>query len=311
MTQSRFPLSARLPAPRALAWRQAYAALRNGNQRNPSTGPATFILELPQFPLEVRLRGTDGSAAVVLCAPGSDRISHSSPAAARRGVRPGMSFRRATALCPGLQSLTRDAIAEHAMQIRIQHWFMQLGLAVEFVTEAPEQPVTLRVTAPATFLEETGLARLRRDLRRLGFRACSQSRQGMRQARNSGSCPAIAPQAEPLQMGLVLPWPIDRPAALNVAVERLLDDVRFELEVSGRAARWVQVCFVGPLGARIHHRFEVEAAPDALALVARELRRWMHTGSIPPIAAFELRAGLTPGASAAAGFVGYSSLGIQ
>ena len=311
MTQSRFPLYSNLAAPRALAWRQSYAALRNGSQRIPSGVPVTFVMDLPQFPLEVRVRGTDGSAPVVLCTAPSDKISHTSPAAARRGVRPGMSVRNATALCPGLQCLSRDLIAESAMQLRIQQWFLQLGLDVEFVSAAPGTPVGLRITAPAEFQAETRLASLRRDLRRLGFRACSQTRQGSLPARGKCLFPVPAQPGDPLQLALALPWAVERPAALNVAVERLLDDLRFELEVSGRTARWVQVCCASARGERIHHRFEVEDAPDALALVARELRRWMHTDSIPPIAALELRAGLTPGASAAHRFVGYSNLGIQ
>lgn len=311
MTQSRFPLYARLPAASSLAWRQGYTALRTGSLHIPPGGPVTFLMELPQFPLEVRVRGTDGTAPVALCDTPSDRISHTSPAAARRGVRPGMSFRNAAALCPGLQCLSRDPAAESAMQLRIQQWFLQLGFDVEFVTASPDSPVGLRITASAEFQAETRLASLRRDFRRLGFRACSQTRQSTRPPRSKGLGPVPTQPGDPLQLALTLPWAVDRPAALNVAVERLLDDLRFELEVSGRAARWIQVCCVSPRGERIHHRFEVEDAPDALALVARELRRWMHTGVIPPVAGLELRAGLAQGASADRGFVGYSNLGIQ
>ena len=311
MTQSRFPPKLRVPPSRALAWRQGYAALRSGTEQITAVNPASLVMELPQFPLEVRLRGTDGTAAVALCATATDTISHSSPAAARRGVRPGMGFRRASALCPELQCLSRDPAAEHAMQLQIQQWFLLSGLDVEFSSAGPAEPVTLRVSAPAGLNEEAVLTRVRRDLRRLGFRACSQTRRSLRSARARGPTPAAVHSTEPLQRGLSLPWAIQRPAAINIAVERLLDDLRFELEVSARSARWVQICCVGPRGERIHHRFEVENAPDPLALVARELRRWLHTGGVPPIVALELRAGAAPGASASGSFIGYSSLGIQ
>jgi hypothetical protein len=316
MTTARIP-SRFAPEPSSsLSWRQRYTALRPGGSTLLRRNVVGFALELPQFPLEFRLRGTDGEAPVVLTDTSSLRVSHSSPAAARAGVRPGMDLRKAQTLCPALGLLAREPTAETAMQRRIESWLGYLGLNARFETSAEQGAddgaCALHVADVEPRQQALIVSRVRRDLRRLGFRASSFARAGATEGVfRTQTAPTSVSAGDDISLDLTLPWPAERPHALNLAVERLIDDLRFEAELRGREVDWIQLQCVSARGERFHHRHEVSAGLDGLARVGFELRRWRHTTVVPPISMLALRAGLTPGAFAAHGFIGYSSTGIQ
>lgn len=316
MTTARIP-SRFAPEPSSsLSWRQRYTAMRPGGSTLPRRNVVEFALELPQFPLELRLRGTDGEAPVALSDASSLRVSHSSPAAARAGVRPGMDLRNVQTLCPELSLLAREPAAEATMQRRIEGWLGCLGLSARFET-SPEQGAddgacVLHVADVEPRQQALVVSRVRRDLRRLGFRASSFARAGaVGGVSPAQSAPTSVTAGDEISLDLILPWPAERPHALNLAVERLIDDLRFEAELRGREVDWIQLQCVSARGERFHHRHEVSAGLDGLARVGCELRRWRHTTAVPPISMLALRAGLTPGAFAAHGIIGYSAAGIQ
>ncbi|ROR32363.1 Y-family DNA polymerase [Inmirania thermothiophila] len=95
-------------------------------------------LHLPRLALEVAARGAgeEGPLVVVEGEGGRGRVLARNRAAARTGIRPGMSLAAAWALAPGLLVRPRDPRAEADARRRLAAWCLQFTPRVSLETEA-------------------------------------------------------------------------------------------------------------------------------------------------------------------------------
>jgi hypothetical protein len=289
------------PATAHFRYREAHheAALRRVQPAN--AGGFQLRLELPQFPLEVLLRGTGDGVAVALCEGDTRVITHTNGAAASHGVRPGMSLRAAQAFCPELAGLFRSPAAERQALAELTH-FLALGRHhVECVPAhsdawAATGLFALRVSGYSrSTAGEPGQA-LKRDLRALGYRATVLA--GMSQPLATVRMPPALPLHEATtHVGgewcshLHLPWILTRRHDINFTLQRLEADLGLVLQVSGREVDWLQVCLISERGGRVHHGVE-QVAAGTWKRAMSELRARVHREPGLRVGAMELRAGL-------------------
>lgn len=284
-------------------YREAHheAALRS--LRPALHGVYQLTLKLPQFPLEVLLRGMGEGVAVALCEGAGRVITHTNSIAASQGVRPGVSLRAAQAFCPELAGLGRNPAAEQEALADLTRLLALGRHHVECVPAAPDawacpDPLTLRVSG---FFQpgqggEPGTV-LKRDLRALGYRAtvaastplppATLRAQPVHPSHESGTVPA----GDEWCSHLHLPWALTRPHEINFALQRMEADLGLALQASGREVDWLQVCLVSDRGGRVHHGIEHVAAGTWKRAMS-DLRARVYREPGLGVTAMEIRAGL-------------------
>jgi protein ImuB len=131
-----------------------------------------LCVHLPDLPLAIFLRG--GRVAEPMAVSHGQgreqRVLIANRAAAGRGVCPGMRVSAAQALAQGLRVQPQDARAEWRALVQLAAW---CGQFTSLVSLAPPQALLLEVRGSLTLFGGLGalLARLRRGLVRLGYRA--------------------------------------------------------------------------------------------------------------------------------------------
>lgn len=248
---------------------------------------------VPQFPMEVVLRGVEQAPPSVLTEPGNSRVLCANAAAAGLGVRGGLPLKAATALSADIRVLHRDPGAESQVRANLAQWFHDAGYDAQF-GDGVALEVWLSCGASRSF--ESLATRLRRDLRALGLRAYLTE-----------TVPLVTPlpvlHRERIQLGspamaayfssrLTLPWALARPRDLYTAVSRLLEEIRVIGEARRVPVRWVQWTFQHVTGTRDHHLFELDTpvrAIERLKLLARERLHRMPMAN--PLCALEIKAG--------------------
>lgn len=125
---------------------------------------------LPQFPLEVALRGSASEKPCVMVAPASPRprILFANAAATRLGIRPHLPLGAAHAL-GDFVLMTRDTAAEQHALTQLAMWAYQFSPLINVL---PEAGLVLEIQGSLKLFGgvETLLSRLRRELRELGYR---------------------------------------------------------------------------------------------------------------------------------------------
>lgn len=123
---------------------------------------------LPQFPLEVALRGADRQRASVVADQGTRQVLFANAIAARLGIRPGLPLSAAHALGE-LIVLTRDPAAEERALKHLCTWAYQFSPLVSAVAGAG---LVLEVQGSRRLFGgfKSLFGRLRRELCELGYR---------------------------------------------------------------------------------------------------------------------------------------------
>ncbi len=300
MTLPRYRPSASVPG--RFPYREAHHEATLRALRPGVSSTYQLRLDLPQFPLEVLLRGAGEVGPVALCAGDGRLITHTNGAAASQGVRPGMSLRAAQAFCPDLAGLDRNPTAEHQALADLLH-FLALGrhhgehLSRDSGAALPLSPLTLQVSGHLQPGRVDQAPLLKRDLRALGYRATvspavSFARNPLWVDRDAGPRGAgVRLNGGEWASHLHLPWTITKRHDLNFALQRFEADLDLAVQAAGRDVSWLQVCLVSQRGGRMHHGIEHIPA-GAWRRAMSELRACVHREPILRISELELRVGL-------------------
>ncbi len=260
--------------------------------RRVATEPGIKI-QIPQFPLEVVLRGLELAPPCVLVEDGASQAQSVNAAAAGLGARRGMPLRAVTALSADIQVLRREPAAELQVCTHLAQWFHALGYDAQFSARAGLEIWLNCVAAPAS---ESLLAPLRRDLRALGLRAYLTEAIPLLTALPASRLVRMAPSVSRVDANfsslLTLPWPLARPRELYTTVFRLLEDLRVISEARRAIIRWVQWTFQHSNGTRDHHLFELATLPRTTERLNLLVRERLHRLSLAsPLCQLEIKAG--------------------
>lgn len=236
-----------------------------------------LLMRLPQFPLEVVLRGVEPAPPCVLAEAGAPdaRILFANAAAASLGVRAGMSAKAVRVFGPEIRRLVRNAAAETQAGTQLVRWLQALGYHVhagQCADGALDVHAVSHDGRAAALLPQ-----LRRELRVLGYRATLTP------------MPALNPQAVPAPLAaarraaggtfsasIELPWSLARPGELYPAVGRLLEELRILGSAEQMPLKWIQWTFQQVSGARDHHVFALDPPGVSIARLGALTRERLH-----------------------------------
>jgi hypothetical protein len=260
--------------------------------RRAATEAVGIKIQIPQFPLEVVLRGVEVAPPCVLAEEGASSVLCAN-AAAGLGVRSGVSLKAVSALSTDIHVLRRDVAAEQQVCAHLAQWFQAAGYDAQFGARAG---LEIWLNCGATPVVESLLAQLRRDLRALGLRAYLAETISLVTALPASQLVRMAPSASRadanFSSSLTLPWPLARPRELYTVVCRLLEDLRVISEARRASVRWLQWTFQHSNGTRDHHLFEPANLPRTTARLNLWARERLHRLPLmSPLCRLEIKAG--------------------
>ncbi len=261
--------------------------------RRAVTAAVGVKIQIPQFPLEVVLRGVEVAPPCVLAEDGESHVLCANAAAAGLGVRSGVPLKAVTALSPDIHVLRRDLTAEQQVCAHLAQWFHAAGYDAQFGAHAGLEIWLNCGTTPAI---EALQAQLRRDFRALGLRAYLAESIPLVTALPASQFVRMAPSASRADANfssrLSLPWPTRRPRELYTAVGRLLADLRVISDARQASVRWVQWTFQHSNGICDHHLLELANLPRTTERLNLWVRERLHRLPLAsPLCRLEIKAG--------------------